>query len=246
MTSRRSPPGILLCLLAQTVGLFACEAAAEWRANVKLLSDYLYRGYSKSRGNPVAQARVNYSAESGWYAGLGLSQARFDDQLNRERAELELTPQLGWSVPVNGEWRADFSVLGYVFDNKVFGLTANYAELAAGLHYRDWFSAKASFAPNAYNRSVEIFNYETIARYDVSDDVQVSAGLGFHQAGALLGKNYFFWNAGFTWYLSANLAVDLRYVDVSLQDEHHSDDHNDSFYPRLQDNKFLFAVALGF
>lgn len=245
MTSRRSS-GIVLCLLAPAVGLFACQAAAEWHANVKLLSDYLYRGYSKSRGNPVAQAGLNYSAESGWYAGLGLSQARFDDRLNPDRAELELTPQLGWTVPVTGAWRADLSVLGYVFDNKVFGLTSDYAELAAGLHYRDWFSAKASFAPNAYNRSVEIFNYETIARYDIRDDLQVSAGLGFHQAGALLGKDYFFWNAGLTWHLSANLAVDLRYVDVALQDEQHADAHYDDFYPRVQENKFLFAVALGF
>jgi uncharacterized protein (TIGR02001 family) len=223
------------------------SAQADWHGDIKLLTDYVYRGYSKSRGNPVVQAHADYQGDAGWFAGLGLSQVRFDDQSNTARAELEIKPYLGWSLPVVDDWRAEFSVSGYLYDNKVFGHDANYAEIYGSLHYRDWLSARVSIAPDAYQRRAAVLNYELNYRYDFLDDVQFSAGLGYYQAGALLGQDYFYWNAGVSWFATPYLAVDLRYVDVALSPQHDSEHHHsDQFYPRQQENQYLFSVTLGF
>lgn len=221
-------------------------AQAEWHGDIKLLSDYVYRGYSKSRGKPIVQGHVDYLDDAGWFAGLGLSQVRFDDQLNTDRAEIEIKPYWGWSLPLSADWRTELSVSGYVYDNKVFNHEVSYAEFYASLHYQDWLSARASIAPNAYRRQVNVANYELNVRHDLLDTVQLSAGLGYNQAGALLGHDYFYWNAGASWFATSYLAFDLRYVDVALGPTQETEVHHNEFYPRQQDNKYLFSVTLGF
>ncbi len=226
--------------------LYLPAAQADWHGDIKLLSDYIYRGYSKSRGNPIVQAQVDYLDDAGWFAGVGLSQVRFDDRLNVGRAEIEIKPYWGWSLPLSADWRAELLASGYIYDNKIFNHQADYAEVYASLHYQDWLSAKASMAPNAYQRHANVANYELNVRRDLLDVLQVSVGLGYSQAAALLEQDYFYWNAGASWFVASYLAIDLRYVDASLSAHPTSETHHYDFYPRQQDNKYLFSVTLGF
>ncbi|TAK62311.1 TorF family putative porin [Methylobacter sp.] len=233
-------------LLFFVLWLPSAQAQADWHGDIKFLTDYVYRGYSKSRGHPVVQGHLDYQDNSGWFAGLSLSQVRFDDQLNMDRAEIEIKPYLGWSLPLSSDWRTELSVSGYIYDNKIFNHEANYAEFYASLHYQNWLSVRASIAPNAYQRQVDVANYELNVRHDLLDNVQFSAGLGYNQAGALLGQDYFYWNAGASWFMTSYLAIDLRYVDVALSSRQETELHHDEFYPRQQNNKYLFSVTLGF
>jgi len=219
---------------------------AEWHGNIKLLSDYIYRGYSKSRGNPVVQAQIDYQNDAGWFGGLGVSQVRFDDQKNTDRAEIEIKPYLGRSFPLGADLRTELSASGYIFDHKIFNQTANYAEFFASLHYQDWLSAIFSVAPDAYQRHSDVMNYQLNYRRDLLDTVQFSSGLGYSQSAKLLGQNYVYWNAGFTWFATSYLSIDLRYVDAALKPQQEPDEHQDEFYPRPQDHRYLFSITAGF
>lgn len=232
----------LLCLL-----LGCSPVNADWHGELNFLSNYVYRGYSKSRGNPVVQGHLDYKDDSGWFGGVGLAQVSFDDQSNRERAEVEIKPYLGWSLPLSVDWRTELSVSGYIYNDKIFARNADYAEFYAALHYQDWLSGKISVAPNAYQRHAAVPNYELSYRRDILDTLQFSAGLGYYQAGALLGQDYFYWNLGASWFLTSYLALDIRYVDVHL-DKHHDSGlaHHDEFYPRPIENKYLLSITLGF
>jgi uncharacterized protein (TIGR02001 family) len=225
---------------------FISSAQAEWHGDIKLLSDYVFRGYSKSRGNPIVQGHVEYLDDAGWFAGLGASQVRFDDQSAIGRAEIEIKPYVGWSLPISKDWRTELSVTGYIYDNKIFNHDANYVEFYASLHYQDWISFQASIAPDAYQRQAKVANFEINVRRDILDNVQFSAGLGYSKAAALLDQDYFYWNAGTSWFVTPYLALDLRYVDASLSSDQTSEENYDEFYPRPQDNKYLFSVTLGF
>lgn len=231
-----------LCWFAVTA-----QADSAWHGEIALVSDYIYRGYSKSRGNPVVQANLEYQNPLGWYAGIGLSQVRFDDHQASDRAEMELRPYVGWSQSLLAELRGEIMIKGYVFDNKLFNQRAEYAEFYGLLHYQDWLSLQVSFAADAYQRSANTVNYEINLRRDLLDNLQLSTGVGFYQAGSLLGQEFFYWNAGISWFATDNLAIDLRYVDSALQAHQHHDTPDDSeFYPRQQDNQYLFSLRLGF
>jgi hypothetical protein len=138
------------------------------------------------------------------------------------------------------------SVVGYLYDNKIFNHSADYAELYAAMHFQDWLSLRASLAPNAYQRHVNVANYELNYRRDVFDTVQFSAGLGYNQASALLGQDYFYWNAGVSCFLAPYLSIDVRYLDSAVGAHHEAESNHDEFYPRLQDNQYLFAITFGF
>lgn len=235
------------CLLIGLFSLFfvARLARADWHGSVNFLSDYIYRGYSKNRGNPLVQGHIDYQDDSGWFGGLSVSQVRFDDY-KADRASIEIKPHLGWTWPVTVDWRAELSVSGYIYDNKIFDHYANYAEVYASIHYQDWWSARVSIAPNAYQRQADVIDYEINYRRDILDTVQFSAGLGYNQAGGLVGQDYFYWNVGVSWFLTSYLSADCRYVDVALTPHQGIEDHHDEFYPRPQDNKYLFSITLGF
>lgn len=232
---------VVLCLLFASSGVIA-----EWHGELSVLSDYVYRGYSKSRSNPVVQGRLDYEDDAGWFTGVGISQVSFDDRPSPDHADLEVRPYLGWNVPIADDWKTELSVTGYVFNDKVFAHDADYAEFYAALHYQDWLSGRISVAPNAYQRHETVLNYELNYRRDIFDNVQFSAGLGFYQAKALLDEDYFYWNLGASWFLTSNLSLDIRYVDVHLDKQQYDELGYEEFYPRLLENKYLLSMTLGF
>ncbi|MEI7995770.1 MAG: TorF family putative porin [Methylococcaceae bacterium] len=238
--------GLLLYLL-----LSFSTANADWHGELSYRSDYVYRGYSKSQGNPVAQGLIDYQGDSGWFGGLGLSQVNFDNLPNTNSAEVEFKPYMGWALPIATDWSTELTVSGYIYNDIVFGHNADYAEISATLHYQDWLSGKISVAPNAYQRHATVPSYELNYRHDIFDTLQFSGGLGYSQAFALLGQDYFYWNLGVSWFVTSYLTLDARYIDVHLNNYNDSDYddlklHGDEYYPRPINNKYLLSITLGF
>ncbi|WP_347985851.1 TorF family putative porin [Methylomonas sp. AM2-LC] len=225
---------------------YCSSVMAEWHGEVSFRSDYVYHGYSKSRGNPVAQADLNYVSDSGWYAGSGLSQVSFDDHVNPSYSALEVKPYAGVNLPIDDDWHTNLATTGYVYNSKVFSEDADYVDFSASLHYQDWISGKVILAPDAYQRHATVPSYDLNLRHDLADDFQLSAGLGYSQAKALFRQDYFYWNVGASWYLTRYLVVDMRYVDVQLHNYPADGAYPDYFYPRPVENKYLFSVSLGF
>jgi uncharacterized protein (TIGR02001 family) len=210
-----------------------------------MLSNYVYRGYSKSQGNPVVQGRLDYQGDTGWFGGLGLSQVKFEKQYSSNLSAVEIKPYIGWAMPLSVDWKAELSAGGYVYNEKVFGQKGDYAEFYAALHYQDWLSGKVSVAPNAYQRHVTVPNYELIYRRDILDTVQVSAGVGYYQVGGLMDQDVIYWNLGASWFLTSYLALDIRYVDAQVK-KYADDGEYGEFYPRQLDNKYLLSITVGF
>ena len=221
-------------------------ANADWHGELSFRSDYVYRGYSKSQGNPVVQGLIDYQDDSGWFGGLGLSQVNFDNLPNTNSAEVEIRPYMGWALPLATDWSAELSVNGYIYNDKIFEQNSDYAEFSATLHYQDWLSGKISVAPNAYQRHATVPSYELNYRRDILDTLQFSGGLGYSQAGVLLEQDYFYWNLGVSWFVTSYLTLDARYVDVHLNNYDNSQIPGSEFYPRPIKNKYLLSITLGF
>lgn len=220
-------------------------AQGDLKGSVSLASDYVYRGYSKSRGNPVVQGELDYSHDCGLHLGLRASAISYDDTGQRDRAAAEITPYLGWGGSWGEAWRADLTAMRYLHDGRVYGLNADYNEFFSALHYRDSFTARMAFAYDAYNRKAKTFAYELTWRYRPWDRVRLSVGLGFQQARELLHQDYFYWNAGASFYISRHVLLDVRYVAASAPIKA-GDYHGGEFYPRSLERPVLMTLTIGF
>ncbi|CAL1240919.1 TorF family putative porin [Candidatus Methylocalor cossyra] len=217
---------------------------ADFQASVRFMSDAVYRGYSKTRGQPSGAVDLEYGHRSGWYAGLALTRVSFDDRRYRDRAELEIAPYLGWSGGLVSDWRVDVGLRRYFYDGKLFGRSSDFNEFQGALQFRDRLTLSIAFADHAYARNATTLAYELTGRQFLSDTWQVSLGLGYYQASALLGGNALYWNAGVTWYPYRFVAVDLRYVDSSV-DRYRPGRGVYPFYLRPLESQLLFTLSLG-
>lgn len=237
--------GSRLWLLAAGL-VFGHPAGADFKATATFASDYVYRGYSKSRGNPVMQGNADYEFESGLYGGIWVSQASYDDHgHSRDPAEVEVAPYVGWGGRVEEDWRAELSAIGYLYTGQWYGQNVDYSEFTAALHYRDLISAKFAAAPDAYHWDADTYAYELLGRYSLLDNLQVSAGFGFHQARELVGFNYFYGNAGVTWFIDRHIALDARYVDSNYS-QHEENGSVQYFSPRGLGRHYVLSFTVGF
>ena len=98
---------------------------------VQGVSDYRFRGYSLSGGDPALQGTVNLNHSSGFYAGAWAS--TLDDKVTPFYGDVELDLYAGWTGPLSSALSADVGVLRYVYPANHGKGPADYWEPYASL-----------------------------------------------------------------------------------------------------------------
>lgn len=101
------PDVTLGALLAGAVIPLAPAAAADWSAEVTIVSDYRYRGVSLSGGGPAVQASIAAELESGVYGELWASRI--------EGGDVEIDATAGYAVPIADGLAIDVSATYYAY-----------------------------------------------------------------------------------------------------------------------------------
>ncbi len=112
-------------------------------ANVSFASDYIWRGMTQSDG-PAIQGGFDYSAESGFYAGIWGSNVNFNDG-----AGSELDYYFGYSTETNSGLGIDLGYISYDYPDNKTGL--DFEEIYLGLSMGDLglsFALGQDGAPN--------------------------------------------------------------------------------------------------
>lgn len=123
--------------------LFATPARAQLSASVDLESDYRYRGYSLSAGQPAATVQIGYDDDSGAYANVSATLAIDDDpRFVGVQGNLGYARRIGRKLTVDGgvlrtQYRASYSG----------GRARNYTEVYGGLSL-DPVSVRLSWSPD--------------------------------------------------------------------------------------------------
>jgi uncharacterized protein (TIGR02001 family) len=224
------------------------EVYSKWSGQVRLVTNYVYRGYSKSNAEPAAQGNLDYGHEaSGVFMGAWVSSVDFLSEEVSGHAHVEVSPYLGWHWQLHDDWRLDTTLVRYIYDGDHFGDSLDYNELYLMAHFRDMISTRFAVAIDAYGQGAPIFNYEVQGRYPLLDNLEASTSLGFEQAKEAIEYDYIYWNAGFTWFVHSHVALDLRYYDARITDETslHGTGHAPFDLPSI-DHNIVFAISIGF
>jgi uncharacterized protein (TIGR02001 family) len=222
---------------------YAQDSLAEISGSLSLTSNYFWRGYSKSNDHLAAQGFVDYQQPNGFFAGSWLSQVDFDDDMSSDAARWELSPYIGWSFALSGDWRTNVQLVRYFYDGEIFGASANYNELNVNAHFRDLLSAQFAYANDAYNQGKATYDSYLSGRYPLTDALQISAGAGYSVARKVLVYNAYYWDAGLTWYWPWG-GVDIRYTGARETGGGFQTDWG--YHPDIVSGEIIVTLSVGF
>lgn len=152
-------------------------ARAEVSANIGVVSNYFFRGFSESDGGAAVQGGLDYEADSGFYVGTWASNVDFGDETS-----YELDLYLGFANEFANGVGYDVGYLYYAYPDAPgsadFGEI--YGELSFGI-----FSVGAAYVVNDSSDSALS-----------NDDLYYYAGLGYdlvndYSLGFLVGRTAF-------------------------------------------------------
>ena len=193
---------------------------------VQGVSDYRFRGYSLSGGDPALQGTVNLNHSSGFYAGAWAS--TLDDEVTPFYGDLELDLYAGWTGPLSSALTADVGVLRYVYPANHGNGPADYWEPYASLATTlGPVGAKlgVAYAPEQDSLGGEdnLYLFTDLNAGIPTTPVTVTAHLGYTDGiqgprllsgDSLTDESGFDYSLGATYAVTPNLSVGASYIGV--------------------------------
>jgi len=230
-------------LLLQGVMVSLC-AQADLTGSLLATTNYISGGYSKSDGDPAIQANMDYEHNSGLYTGAWVSSIDFNDGGRDDSSSIEVAPYLGFWYRTSADWYIDTAFTRYLYDDRISGRNSDYNQINVQGYFHDIVGVKVAWSDDFYNRGHTAWDYELLGRYPMTDEFEVSAGLGITDANKIFGYNYWYGNAGVTWFYQM-LAVDIRFAVAHEFDEKHVDADRQLVLQQV-DNEVILSVSFDF
>ena len=190
----------LLSILS--IGISSYAQAADkvnidpWHLSSTLSSDDIEHGFSRTLGDPSAQASILYQDPSGWFGGLDAKTIDFVvNELPDRDLFISLRGFVGYEWAFEKSWRMQISAHELYFPGAVVKRDT-YEELHAELLYQDLLSLKIDYGHNRYTLSQDSIVYELNGHYPLGLGFVLDGRLGFHDADELLGNSYSYYAAG--------------------------------------------------
>jgi uncharacterized protein (TIGR02001 family) len=202
VTAFRATGIALFCGLAP----LCAQAADEWGGTVSLVSDYVFRGVTLTRGGEALQADVHWHSDGGWLAGAWGSTV---DPNPGPGPTVEVNLYAGVAREFSDDWVARLLAIHYLYPNDHTSLRWDYDEVVASLAFRDRLAATIAWSPNYSSFGAGEFvedrttmSYELSAQLPFRQRWLATAGAGYQDLDNLFGTGYVFWNCALTYDLA--------------------------------------------
>jgi uncharacterized protein (TIGR02001 family) len=201
------------------------DSAVSVSANVALVTDYRFRGYSLTDGDPALQGGIDVALPAGFYVGTWASTISGGSAYG----EMELDAYAGWG----GEFGAitvDAGVLYYIyptgddeggeFDDIDTDFFETYASLSAGIGpVTATVGAAYTFEQNAVGNGDEdnIYLYTDLAAGIPDTPISLTAHVGYNDGPFSYSKaNGKVWDfgVGASYAVTESLSLGVNYADV--------------------------------
>lgn len=196
----------------------AADSPVSLEAEVSVVSDYRFRGYSLSGGDPALQGGVTASLASGAYGYVWASTIEeYGAGADGQGAKAEVDLVLGWAGEVQG-FEVDVSAQAYVYPG---GADVDYIEIPVSVSRQvgnlRW-SVGGAYAPSqrALGHEDNIYGWTGVAwaRDNLPATVELRAG---YEDGAYAPGGKWDWSAGLTRDFGP-VTAGLAYVDSDRSD----------------------------
>lgn len=158
---------------AVLAGCCAFSAHAGLETTIGLYSDYIFRGVSQTNEDPTPQATLDWFNDSGWYAGLFVSDVDFG-----ESGDWEIDAYGGYSGAFgNSGWEYDIQLVYYAYPDNDF--TEDYPELLLGFTY-DWFNSQIGYTWDNYGLGETAVYLNIGGEFPLPNEFSLRANVGYY------------------------------------------------------------------
>lgn len=176
------------------------------------VSDYRFRGVSRSSGDPAAQASVRADTLPGFYASAWASSVA-----GYAGADAEVDVYGGWTRNIGG-WHPDAGVYGYLFPG---GRGANFYEVYGAIS-RDLGPASATvgvnYAPPQRGGRDNAYVYASLGAGIPRTPVSLRASVGYEDG--FEARRKIDWSLGGSVKAGRRFTLGLKYVDTDTRGGH--------------------------
>jgi len=226
------------CILAMPAMASASDyqIPGEFSSSVAFVSDYVFRGVTQTNENPAVQASIDYSHDSGFYAGIWGSNVDFAD------ANLETDLYAGFSGELKNGLSWDIGGIYYVYPGADSSNDFDFFEAAIAVGY-DFdvasVSASVNYSPEFFGDSGDATYTAAYVDVPLPYDVSLSGHVGYQAIDdeATFGlPDYTDWSLGLGYSVSG-FDLSVSYVDTDLSTSECSDGC---------DSKAVFSISRSF
>lgn len=209
-------------------------------ANISIVTDYAFRGYSQTDQRPALQGGLDYEHDSGFYIGLWGSNISWLSDAGADSSSLEINVYAGYTTEI-GPLGLDVGLLQYYYPGK-FGSSTDYEgrnpntlEGYVGLSW-EFLSFKYSHAFSnlfGFDDSKNSQYYQVGANYEIMEGLTLDAHYGYSSVRGRDNDSWADWKLGVTksW---RGFDFGLHYVDTDVR--------NDT----LADDRYILSVSKAF
>ena len=192
--------------LALAASLTSSFASAEISGEIGVTNDYRFRGVSQTAGDPAIQGSLDYSHDSGFFAGAWASNVDFDEP-DYSGPAIELDLYAGYAGEINDDLTYDVTLYRY---NYLSDSDLNYFEVTAGMDFSGF--RVAYWYTNDYGGSDLAMQYiETNYSYPFAENWSLDLHVGYN-----FGEATDLDNDGYDTYIDYSFGVSTEISSVSL------------------------------
>lgn len=231
------------CLL---LGLSSVNSQAEvlYQGSVVAASDYVIRGLSQTNDNPSLQISAGIEHRStGIYGGLWLANVDTSELIPDlgDKSGIEIDLFVGWSRPLNRDWRWDVNLGHYTYTRDERMLDYDYTELSAHLSYHQLFRASVIYSPKStdHTRVNTLLEGKRTAlevggEWPLNQHFSLNAGLGYNDLSEVSDVEHWYWNTGVVYRVS-RYAINVSYFGTDSE-------ARDRFIDGRADNRWVVSL----
>lgn len=180
--------------------------AQTFESGLSIVSDSVWRGYSKSQGRATAALDLAWRLDSGWFAAAGV----LDRRAGASAGRYEITTALGRVWIAEPDWALSASAARYTRLGGESRGNGDYTDLSLSLDWRGQWLATFTASPDTRRgtRSGWTSNVELGWHQRLSHGLAADVGAGWQDNHGIGGRSYGYGNVGLSWSLGpARLAA---------------------------------------
>ena len=193
----------------------AAAVASEFTGIVSLTSEYIYRGLTRSDGNPAFQFGLDYEFDAGIFVGAWASTIDLQSAFGQRDKELDL--YLGYHYESEAPLSATLTVLRYTYPGQTGSHSYDHNEVLVSTTWREQYSIELGYTNDLYGLGQIGRHWELRSEWPVANAWVISAALGRNDLSNIGVSRYLYWDVGASARFS-RLVVDLRWYDNETPD----------------------------